>query len=626
MALTKECLDRLGLREQPFAPVTTGAFVYNDTLLDTQIERLLEVLQPPGAILLLSACGGAGRSTQVMRLLGSLPGYFQVIAFRGRKKTNFASVDVTIRKHLRLRTKEESGLPLKDLLIEQGSRGIDMLIAVDDAHLLGAGILRELLELAREVSAASARAPRLLLASDTVLGRNYPHILSLHDDHQVRHVALAALNQEQAGAYLRHRLAAAGNAGFPALFKPEILANLHKRSRGLPGALNTIVEEWLADYCDAMAHAREHPKASPSPSETDEDLDPDQDADVAAEPVAVSETLDDPPQRELDSGADASALEAAGEDADKTSTEQTETQERRPPVAFWRQPWLVPTAVGLGVMAVILSIALQMPEAEFMFPSMIPGRKPPEGDSPASLPGGAAPGDEGEADPGSESSAESSAESSDEDALLTEILSRIAQPAPELAPDSSPDSSPDLVPDLTENPRDAALPEPIGESADQGAVPQPPSAASPGEEGAESEAPAADAPVATGAVAPPSSAPEPDRADNQPATDVDADERERIYQTAITRADLSWLAQQNPDHLTIQLIALRTVAAVEEYLARYRLEGAQVIPSGPVVIAVFGSFEDTRSAMAALGALPTAVLAQGYWIRSIGDVQRDARR
>jgi DamX protein len=98
------------------------------------------------------------------------------------------------------------------------------------------------------------------------------------------------------------------------------------------------------------------------------------------------------------------------------------------------------------------------------------------------------------------------------------------------------------------------------------------------------------------------------------------------YQKARTREDLLWLAEQNPSHLTIQLIALKKFAAVEAYLQSHQLEGANVIATGPVVIAVFGSFPDMASAMTGLSQLPIDIVAQGYWIRSIGDVQADARR
>jgi DamX protein len=105
-----------------------------------------------------------------------------------------------------------------------------------------------------------------------------------------------------------------------------------------------------------------------------------------------------------------------------------------------------------------------------------------------------------------------------------------------------------------------------------------------------------------------------------------APEAPLVYQQAETRADLVWLSEQNPEHFTIQLIALTKVAAVEEFLQTNAVEGAYIIPTGALVIAVHGSYPDMESAMTGLSSLPLRVVAQGYWIRSIGDVKKDARR
>ncbi|EIC20236.1 AAA family ATPase [Thiorhodovibrio frisius] len=640
MALTTECLERLQLNLQPFAASAREAFLYKDTLLDTQIERMLRALEKPGAILLLSASSRAGRSTQLMRLLGAMPRHFEIVAFRGRSNTTFASVDVTIRKHLAAHGDDDRSRSLNDLMIERGKRGTDMLIAVDDAHLLGSGILRQLLKLGEDVSAASPIGPRLLLMGDAVLGRNYQRTLDTEDNRLVQHISLAPFNQEQSAAYLHHRLAAAGNANLADLFKPEIIANLHQRSRGLPGDLNEVAEEWLSDYCDNLAY--KDLNGTPPPEDSDEDSaqEPDEPADEPKDEDGNpdNEEAEQPQDTEdpaiSDRPADQNATKAVTDDTPVAKPDQSEPtigsepKSRKAAFAFWKQPWFLPTVTGIGLVALILSIGLNLPENN-SGPSSLPLRpQQPDRDNP----GGA-----------------------------NQAATEAETPAPDTAqqdPDTATVASPmenDQVTDLTADmasatAADEEITEPQGAAnpraqTSEGAKDSPPQPA-PAQAGATE--PSQQTPAVTEEPSTPSSPPQtgttapsaqgdgqtPKNSTDQAATDGTEQptpaerlpEPPKDYQKARTRNDLLWLAEQNPEHLTIQLIALRKFAAVEDYLQTHGIEDANIIPDGPLVIAIYGSYPDMESTMAGLSSLPTEVIAQGYWIRTIGDVRKDARR
>lgn len=717
MALTPECLERLQLSEQPFAPGARDKFLYRDTLLDAQIERMLRTLEKPGAILLLSASSGAGRSTQLMRLLAAMPRYFEIVAFRGRSNTTFASVDVTIRKHLAAHGDDDRGRALNDLLIERGKRGIDMLIAVDDAHLLGSGILRQLLKLGEDVSAASPIGPRLLLMGDAVLGRNYQRIFETEDDRQVQHIGLLAFNQEQASAYLRQRLAAAGNAEIASLFKPEIVANLHQRSRGLPGDLNALAEEWLSNYCETLAHKSQAtpPPAGPPEAPPDDDL-PDDDLEEPAEedaqqtepPQAPAETsesleLDDTPATEepapveedsakLEDAPSSEPLASAAEPAAQPQTPDTEEKRPKRALAFWKQPWFLPTATGAGLVAIILSIGLNLPEDEYALnrPAGDATRSPPppspatsrpatateprppapmrvaqEGPMPQAASNGAqsahasnpiqAPTAETPDAPpvdhlGQPASTQTAAQTAAQTSAQPKGADAQAQPTPSLAtasethagsaadtedgtgpaaegPDSTETKSPDAAAETIDAPPTDAPIEPRAQPetapSTASAKDQQGAATTPAQSPPAGTQPASQTPSRATTEKRPREAP---TTGDAPVAQVRGSASAQTYHKARTRSDLLWLSEQNPDHLTIQLIALNKVSAVEAYLESHQLEGANIIPTGPVVIAVFGSYPDMDSAMTGLSSLPLEVLAQGYWIRSIGDVQMDARR
>jgi DamX protein len=262
MSLHPDCLAELNLQRPPFDALPSEDFVYNDALFDELIDDAVEAAAAPGAILMLAGDDGSGRSMQLMRLLGSMPENFELIAFRARLNTQFEGVDFTIRNHLRAAGHDDPDRPLSDLLAARIREGFDPVIAVDDAHLLGMDIINILLRMRSDILGSEGRAPRLVMAGDPVLLRRRLQLRPVDEDQTVR-FKLRPFSLEQTEGYLRHRLSAAGMADVDSILTEDVIADLQAESKGLPASLNHHANDWLQRLCRARSKANRNASRRP---------------------------------------------------------------------------------------------------------------------------------------------------------------------------------------------------------------------------------------------------------------------------------------------------------------------------------------------------------------------------
>jgi DamX protein len=571
MSLHPDCLTQLKLQHPPFDGLPSEDFVYSDALLEELVTGASEAVIAPGAILLLTGENGSGRSMLLMRILGSLPDNFELIAFRARPNTQFEAVDFTIRNHLRAAGGEDPDRALTDLLTERIRDGIDPVIAVDDAHLLGMDLVNILLRMRAEILATEGRAPRLILAGDSALLRRR---LQLHqsDEDQVARFLLRPFSFEQTEAYLRHRLRAAGMSDPGSLLTEDVVADLQASSNGLPEALNTHANAWLERLCGAGVGK----SAAAAPAGTLE------------RETGAADRSEHEPETETDA---AVQLRADDEDRDPGTRDQESDQEREASaVPFWSRTWFVPAVATLVAFLILAPFARHLFERT---PAPPPGStvELPLPVLPEPAPEHAEPEPQWE-----DRLAAVSEPGPDEDAGILEVpfddrhpaeLPGPAAPAPAL-PDPAPEPAPEVRPEPRPEPRLQAPPEPRADPAPQPPV-EPPARAEP--------APAAPA------------APPPAAAD--------------------LAADREWLGRQNRGHYTIQLIAAQSLPAARSFVEQHQLSGIRYIQTRSggqnFVVALAGSFPSRPAAETAVRNLPAAVRENQPWIRSIGSVQEIQR-
>lgn len=251
--LTTDCLLRHGLERQPFDAIAGDTFLYTDPTLDMVVGVLLEHLRNDDSLLLLKGETGAGKSTQLLRLLSRGAESFEFCAFKARAGTNFAAVEHTIRQYWKRAAEDDELLPLDELVCRIAQGGRRPVIVVDDAHHLNSAILAQLSRLRREVRRRCDVTPGLLLVGEPYLEINLEQ--TVDDDTPAEphiSVQLRPLTREQTEAYLRRRLQAAGAAD-PDLLCGEAAAAIHQASGGLPLQINAAANRRLESQAPVAA-------------------------------------------------------------------------------------------------------------------------------------------------------------------------------------------------------------------------------------------------------------------------------------------------------------------------------------------------------------------------------------
>ena len=590
MSLHPDCLAELKLRYAPFDSLPTEDFVYTDDQLEALITSAGEAIEAPGAILMLTGEDGSGRSMQLMRLLGSLPDHYELIAFRARLNTQFEAVDFTIRNHLRAGGHDDPDRSLGDLLAGRIRAGFDPVIAVDDAHLLGMDLINILLRIRSEILSAEGRAPRLILAGDPVLLRRRLQLRS-SDEQQTARFTLRPFSLEQTEAYLRQRLRAAGMPDHGALLTEDVIADLQAESKGLPDGLNIYANEWLERLCRArMGKSAAAGSAAGAQSNVGEGTT------WQTSPTALGVTGDPPEEMALDSTPsheepddqsdrrheEMDLADLRADDEDRNPQPQQGAPEREQegsPVPFWSRTWFVPAVAALVAFLILAPFArhlfdrpptppastVELPLPVVPAPAPAPVEPEPAWEDPLAI----APGP-------------------DYDPRVVEVPFD-DRPPTEMPPPDEPPAPP------TPEPQPEPRPEPPAEPAPPPAPVEPP------------PAPAQPPPAP---VQPPAAPAQPPAA--APTAGALAEDR-------------AWLGRQDRDHFTIQLIAAQNAAAARSFVERHGLTGIRLIPTQSggrdFVVALAGSFASRPAAEQALANLPGEVRAGQPWIRSIGSVQ-----
>ncbi len=616
MALSEQCLEQLGLHTPPFDDAPDETFVYSDPLLDGLLESARAALNGPGAVVLMTGENGSGRSLQLMRLLAMLPDPFELIAFRARINTQFESVDNTIRNYLRSQNADDPDRPLTELLADRVAEGVDPVIAMDDAHLVGTDIVNNLMRMRSEVLAKHGRAPRIVLVGSGGLLRRRLYLPDPADEDQVTRVSLRAFNLEQTAAYLRHRLQAAGLADPERLLDADTIYHLQTTSQGLPGNLNREANSFLERQCRSERRAGATAASSSTvpgvaageASEADTDgtaggaagepraeeavftASPDTGPEAAAEPAmptsrdaeddftpAAEALASTAPSDTPESGiaTERQARDPGGIDADNRIPEPPVTEN----AAFWNQRWFVPAVaitVALGIAAPVVWQLLEGDPAPadseiIELPLPEPHVTEAEPETPP------------EADP----------EPPRDDELALGDPLDLPPPAEAESTPAEGDSPDPAAPDTGREPEQAE-PEPEPEP-----IPEPDPTSEPEPE--------------------PEAAPEP-AAEGLAADEADA---ERL------RSDRNWLDDQDSGATTIQLLAAPNMADARAYADQHELGGIRYIPTRvndrDFVVILAGVFPDRAAAQRAAEDLPEAVRRDQPWIRSIGSVQNAVR-
>jgi DamX protein len=97
------------------------------------------------------------------------------------------------------------------------------------------------------------------------------------------------------------------------------------------------------------------------------------------------------------------------------------------------------------------------------------------------------------------------------------------------------------------------------------------------------------------------------------------------------RGTANWIASQNPEHYTIQLVATRSEMAVSRFIEEHNLGGntgyfTHQQDGATWYTLVYGSYPSRDAAKSAIATLPPTLRKASPWVRKFGDIQQLAGR
>jgi N-acetylmuramoyl-L-alanine amidase/type II secretory pathway predicted ATPase ExeA len=253
-------LDFYRLRQQPFGVTPDTAYLYPSRTHCEALDSLTEGILGDRGFLALIAEPGMGKTTLLNQVLEGLRDTARV-AYLFQTQCNSREFFHYLLSELGVDSKG-MGLvalhnKLNEMLFEELLAGKRFVLIVDEAQNLDDSVL-ETIRLLSNFETVNTKLLQIVLAGQPQLGKKLgqPHLAQLLQRITVvKH--LEPLSTQETAGYIRHRLKAAGHCG-EALFEPEAMALVAKRSQGVPRNINKIC------YC-ALLEAYAEGRHSVSP-------------------------------------------------------------------------------------------------------------------------------------------------------------------------------------------------------------------------------------------------------------------------------------------------------------------------------------------------------------------------
>ena len=233
-----------GLSQRPFALTPDPDFLFPAEPYREALDRLTYGIEEGLGFLVLTGEVGTGKTTLVHTLLARLPANFKT-AYLMNPILTFEEILAALQDDLGVtgrRPGEGKGRQLhrfNQFLLEMHAAGQEVVVVIDEAQNLSPQLLEELRMLSN-LETSKAKLLHLILVGQPELGAilDAPGLRQLRQRIGVQAV-LRALNQEETGSYIAHRLQRAG-ARTACRFSPEAVEAVHRRSGGIPRLINQV--------------------------------------------------------------------------------------------------------------------------------------------------------------------------------------------------------------------------------------------------------------------------------------------------------------------------------------------------------------------------------------------------
>ena len=243
-----------GLSENPFNLSPDPEFLYRSPQHEEALANLIYGVRSRKGFIVLAGEVGTGKTTMLECLRDYLDSQRIEFAFIFNSRLTpdqfFEMIAYDFDLHCDRKSKTEVLFALNALLIQQTERGRTCVLIVDEAHNLEWDVLEEI-RLLGNLENRQGKLLQIILSGQPELDRKLdaPNLRQLKQRIVLR-CALNPLTVEESTAYIQTRLARAGMPN-QRVFSPELMEEIHRRSRGIPRIINAICDNLLVT-CFAM--------------------------------------------------------------------------------------------------------------------------------------------------------------------------------------------------------------------------------------------------------------------------------------------------------------------------------------------------------------------------------------
>ncbi|HEX4773601.1 MAG TPA: AAA family ATPase [Bryobacteraceae bacterium] len=237
-----------GLSENPFNLSPDPQFLYRSPQHQEALANLIYGVRSRKGFIVLTGEVGTGKTTMLECLRDYLDMQKIEFAFVFNSRLTpdqfFEMIAYDFQLQCDHKSKTSVLFALNELLLQQAERGRTCVLIVDEAHNLEWDVLEEV-RLLGNLENRQGKLLQIILAGQPELDRKLdaPNLRQLKQRIVLR-CSLESLDSSETAAYVQSRLERAGMKD-QRIFSPELLEEIHLRSRGIPRLINLICDNLL---------------------------------------------------------------------------------------------------------------------------------------------------------------------------------------------------------------------------------------------------------------------------------------------------------------------------------------------------------------------------------------------
>jgi general secretion pathway protein A len=246
-----------GISENPFSLSPDPAFLYRSPQHEEALANLIYGVQSRKGFIVLTGEVGTGKTTMLECMREYLESEYIEYASLFNSRINPQQFFEMIAYDLDLRcdrtSKTDVLFALNTMLINQANDGRTAVLIVDEAHNLDWDVLEEI-RLLGNLENRRGKLLQIVLAGQPELDRKLdaPNLRQLKQRIVLRY-NLKPFSEDETMEYISTRMA---RAGMPeqTVFPPAIVAEIHRRSQGIPRLINGICDNCMLTSFAAEEH------------------------------------------------------------------------------------------------------------------------------------------------------------------------------------------------------------------------------------------------------------------------------------------------------------------------------------------------------------------------------------